>query len=155
MARLYSPLTWLEKNAKPSWKLTLTLCPMHYDEDAQKIEAEQHDLTGKEAHLIDSLWRGYEDELPAAGKAIGIEDLLLSVASVIVRIPRRHGGFIKHSMVYDHHEDSWFDCYNPPDTPKDKPIQFAELMKLGKKKKPAKKKPVKKKAVRRKPRKAK
>lgn len=104
------------------------------------IATEEHVLTGKEAHLINSLWRAYEDELPAAGEAAGIEDLWLSVVDVTVRIPRRNGGHIKFTMTYDHHEDSWFDCYNPPDSPKDKPIQFADLKKLGKKKKATKKK---------------
>lgn len=148
MPRLYDPLIWLENNGKPSWKITLNLCPMHIEETAQKVAAEQHELTGKEAHRIDTLWRGYELELPAAGEAVGVEDLWLSVATVTVRIPQRNGGNIKFTMVYDHREGNWFDCYNPPDTPKDKPIQFAELKKLVGKKKPAKK------SAPRKPRKA-
>lgn len=143
MARLYDPETWLKENAKPSWKITLMLGPIHH-EDTSAIPREQHELTGKEAGKIRDLIRYYDDDLPQAGEAAGLEDLWLSDQHVIVRIPRRNGGYIKMSMCYDHHEDSWFDCYNPPDSPKDKPFKFAELKLLGKKKKPTKKKPVRK-----------
>lgn len=135
MARLYDPTTWLEKNAKPSWKISIWLGPMHHDDDAHsKVESEQHDITGEEAHRIEQLWRHYEDNLPDAGRAIGIDDLNLADVGVTVRIPQRNGGNIKFRMTYDHQEDSWFDCYNPPDSPLDKPIQFADLKLLGKKK---------------------
>lgn len=152
MARLYDPETWLEENAKPSWKITLLLRPFYF-EDTSMIAREQHELTGKEAGMIESLTRDYEDGLPEAGEAAGLADrLAYANQHVVVRIPRRNGGCIKFSMIYDHHEDSWFDCYNPPDSPKDMPVDFAELKKLVGKKKPAKKRPAKK-STTRKPRK--
>ncbi len=144
MARLYDPETWLTQNAKPSWKITLLLRPFYF-QDTSMIAREQHELTGKEAGRIAALTRSYDETLPEAGEAAGLEDRLwLSDQTVIVRIPRRNGGHIKFSMCYDHHEDSWFDCYNPPDSPLDKPIKFEELKLLGKKKPTKKKKPVRK-----------
>ncbi len=133
MSRIYDPIGWLKQNARPSWKITLTLSPYHTETD--KVEPVFHQLSSKEVGQIEKLTREYEYELPAIGEALDIDDFSCANQDVVVRIPRRNGGHTVFFFGYDHGMDVWFSNKNiETRNPKDKVITFEEaVVKLTKK----------------------
>lgn len=122
--RIY-PIEWLVKHARPSWKITLTLSPCHYEGSA--VETTYYDLTFNEIEKIPELTLEYERALPYIGEELGIDYYCMANQDVTVRIPRRNGGHTILNCWYDHALEVWVSNKNlDTGNPKDKVITFQE-----------------------------
>lgn len=148
-------LTWLEENARPSWKFEVILDPTYpptAERHMHSLEERIEKFTGKTVRKIRELIEEYDRELPELGGWFGFDDPITEAEyRVEIYVPRRNGGYLTFGAWRMNTNLDWYVSSDEPKSKKDKVLDWEDAF-LKYSRKPKTAKPTKKQSAPRKTR---